>query len=215
MSEAVAAAAPATEAAPPAAKQDATFPQDNKPAVAEGAIAATDDASKKVETKDAPTAPVVPDKYDIKAPEGSLLSAAQLEALASYAKEQKLTNEQAQALANREHGAIKSFVENQQQELAKKSEAWKVEASKDAEIGGEAFGKNAELAKRVLAKFGNPTINKFLDDTGYGNHPDVIRVFARLGKAMSEDSLVLPGTQVGGGKKDAVELFYGSQGKSE
>lgn len=162
-------------------------------------------------TKEAQAAqPVVPEKYDLKAPDGSYLNPKQLEAVAEYSKGKKLTAEQAQELVNREHGAIKSFVEAQQAELKSKSEQWGKDARADKEIGGERFGEVTEGAKRVLAKIGNPTITKFLEDTGYGNHPDVIRMFAKLIPLFKEDTLVLPGSQATGTKSTA-ELFYGKK----
>jgi DNA-directed RNA polymerase len=187
-----------TEAAE-ASKNEATF--GDKPTQAIASTEAKAEVKQPdVEKKETPDAKnVVPEKYDLKAPDGSLLSDPQLEALAAYAKEQKLTNEQAQLLVNREH--------QQKQQLAAQAETWKADASSDKEIGGAEFSKNSELAKRVLAKFGNPTINKFLDDSGFGNHPDALRLFVKLGKAMSEDTLVLPGAQASG-KVRVEDLFY-------
>lgn len=170
------------------------------------AIASTDD-SKSSTTETTAAAQVVPEKYDLKLPENSPLSPKHLEALAEYAKAQKLTNEAAQALLEREHSAVASYVQNQQQELAKKPEAWLADSKADREIGGESFGKNAELAKRVLAKFGSDDFKKVLNETGLGNHKELLRVFVRIGNAMSEDTLVLPGATAGGQKSD-VDVFY-------
>ena len=162
----------------------------------------------KVETKETPAAPVVPEKYDLKLADGSLLNAAHVEGLAAFAKEKKLTQEMAQSVLDREHKAVATFVEKQQQELAQKPETWLNDAKADKEIGGEGFGENTELAKRVLAKFGSDTFKKVLNETGLGNHPELLRVFVRIGKAMSEDTLVLPGKHAGGERR-LEDIFYG------
>jgi hypothetical protein len=185
-------------------KQDATFgDKEVKDAPTESKEAANSETKEK-SGQDA----VVPEKYDLKLPEGSLLSASQLEALATYSKENKLTAEQAQGLLEREHQAVATYVENQKQELAKKPEAWLAEAQADKEIGGDKFGENTELAKRALATFGSDTLKKILNDTGLGNHPELVRAFVRIGKAMSDDKLVLPGAHAGG-KKSIEDIFYG------
>src|SRR5688572_20896218 len=53
--------------------------------------------------------PVVPEKYDLKLPEGSLLEAAQMEKISAYAKEKGLSNEQAQELLERENDAVSGY----------------------------------------------------------------------------------------------------------
>lgn len=164
-----------------------------------------------------PPAPpkVVPEKYDLKLPEGSQLDAAHVEKVSSFAKEHKLSNEEAQAIIDRDNANIASYADGQNAKLKERQEAWKTESSTDKEYGGEAFAQNAELAKRVIQRFGSDALKTALNDTGLGNHPELLRVFVRIGKAMSEDQLVLPKNEAGGGKKSMEEVFYGEPQKEQ
>lgn len=158
--------------------------------------------------------PVVPEKYDLKLPKDSALSEAHLEKLSVYAKEKGLSNEQAQSLLERESQAVSDYVTNLKETQSKMTETWFEQAKGDKEIGGEAFKQNAELAKRVVSRFGTDDFKKELNKTGLGNHPELLRVFSRIGKAMSEDQLVIPGVQAGG-KKSIESLLYGDGSTKE
>lgn len=155
-----------------------------------------------------PAARVVPEKYEIKLPDNSPLDNASIEKIAAFAKARGFTNEEAQALLTRESESIQAYVEGQHKMLGEKTTEWSKTWEGDKEIGGDAFKVNAELAKRVVDRFGSPDLKKALNDTGLGNHPELGRLLVRIGKAMSEDQLVLPGSQPGG-KRPPEEVFYG------
>jgi len=156
---------------------------------------------------------VVPEKYELKLPEGSLLDAKASERIAAYAKSQGLSNEQAQALLEREHGAVSLFAEGQKAELTRLGKEWVATATGDKEIGGtdENFKKNVTLARRVIARFSSDGFLDALDKTGLGNHPELIRTFVRIGKMVGEDKLVIANSQAAT-KLTPEELFY-SKGK--
>lgn len=153
-------------------------------------------------------------KYELKPSENSLLDQAKIDEVIAYAKANGLTNEQAQGLLNKEETLLKSFAdaqaEAQAEALAKASEEWKQQAMTDKEIGGPEFNKNVELAHRALKQFGNETLSKYLNESGLGNHPDVVRMFMRIGKAMSEDKIISSNAH-GGQAKSLEEVFYGKQ----
>lgn len=153
----------------------------------------------------------VPTEYKLTKPEKSLLSDEQVAGIAAFAKEQGLTNDKAQALLNRESQVVANArtqvgVEADAK-LAELQTTWITTAKDDKEIGGVNFAQNAELSRRVLAKFGTPEFNAILEDPKqgrFGNHPELVRVFSRIGKAMSEDKLVNPGAQ---GDKNSNKSF--------
>lgn len=159
--------------------------------------------------------PIVPEKYDLKLPEGSLLRAQDLEKIASLAKERGLSNEDAQKLVVTKDETYRELLSKQQEELKQKTQTeWINEGKNDKEIGGDAFQKNVEMAKRVVQKFGSESFQKTLSETGLGNHPELVRTFARIGKLMSEDQLVIGATGAVKTKKSAEEVLYGG-GKKE
>jgi len=153
---------------------------------------------------------VVPEKYELKMPDGSKLDQKHLESVSTYAKAKGLTNEQAQEFLNRESDAVKSLHDAQMAGLQERKTSWKKESELDKEIGGDNFAKNVELGHRVLKHFGADALIPQLEATGFGNHPDVVRLFMKIGKAMGEDTLVMPKSQ-GGGSKSLAETFYPSQ----
>ncbi len=50
--------------------------------------------------------------------------------------------------------------------------------------------------------------------TSYGNNPELMRFLVRIGKAMSDDQLLLAKGK-GPEKKSAAEVFYGPQKEDE
>ena len=147
-----------------------------------------------------------PAKLDLKLPDGSLLDAKRVDEIASFAKEHGLSQKTAQALLERESDAKASFVESAMTEFTERSGQWLKECESDKEIGGAEFKRNAELAKRVIEKFGSQTLKDELNK-GFGNYPELVRTFVRIGKEFGEDRLVHVGAQPGR-KKTLEEKFY-------
>jgi hypothetical protein len=154
--------------------------------------------------------PAPADYSTVKAPDGSKLDPARVAALTSWAKDKKLPPEVAQDVLNREHEALASYEASQVAALEKQKETWLADLKNDKEIGGEKLNASVEPARRLIDKFGSPEFKKALDDTGLGNHPELVRFVARIAKAVGEDNLVLP-SGAGGGAKDPRELFYGAK----
>lgn len=55
----------------------------------------------------------------------------------------------------------------------------------DPEIGGSALSKNIALARSVAEQFGGAEL---VNDPRFGDNPDAIRMLARIGMSMSEDT---------------------------
>lgn len=157
---------------------------------------------------------IVPEKYELKTPEGSKLSAQDVEEIASYAKERGFSQEEAQAQLDRESKLREGFEKASLAQLESATKEWLETAKSDKEIGGEAFPKHAELAKRVVTRFGTPEFKAELERTGLGNHPELVRVFVRIGKAMTDDQFIMPGSQTVE-TKDVAKKFYGDSEKKE
>lgn len=207
---------PAAAAAP--AEKVVTPPADNKSKQAADEAAAAAAAAKvdpkAVEAKETPAQlPVVPEKYDLKLPEGSSLDAGFVEKTAAFAKERGFSQEQAQALLDRDNSIVKDVYDSQKNNLAQKSVEWAAAVKADKELGGEKVNENVEIAKRVIDKYGSEDLKKELNLTGFGNHPEVIRIFSKLGKAMQEDKMVHGSTSAP--VKSAAELIYGKKANQE
>jgi hypothetical protein len=112
----------------------------------------------------------------------------------AFAKERGLTPEQAQGILDRESLNRTSYADAVKQEAESVKKTWTDTALKDPEIGGtpEKLKESAELSKRVLQRYATQEFVKTLETTGFGNHPELVRVFARIGKEMREDQFVAP-----------------------
>jgi hypothetical protein len=83
---------------------------------------------------------------------------------------------------------------------------WVTEMKSDKEIGGDNFTPSVKQAQNAINKFGTPELKTALDSYGMGNHPELVRVFARIGKAMAEDTHV-SGGNAGGELDQSKRLF--------
>ena len=90
----------------------------------------------------------------------------------------------------------------QAQEVEKARTEWAERSQSDEEFGGESFESNIEVAKSALNAFGTDPFKQLLQESGLGNHPEVIRFMYRAGKAISEDSYV--GNSLGANAKSGV-----------
>lgn len=200
-----------TTPATPPADAPATPPVAPAPAAAPdtsltGAGAPTDAPPAK--TPETPAA--APETYSLKLPDGSRLDPSRVEKIASLAKERGLSNEAAQEILTREHEAVDQYASAQATVLEKEKERWLTDLKADKEIGGDNLNKKVEQASRVVKKFGTPEFSKALNESGLGNHPELVRVFARIADAMGEDNLVLPGAAPSG-QASLRDLFYPSK----
>ena len=119
-----------------------------------------------------------------------------------------MTNEQAQKVVDMQEAALKNFKQSQEEQLEQFKTDWYKESKNDQEVGGESFGENVELAKRVLEKYATDSFRENLDKTGYGNHPELLRTFVRIGKAMGNDKMVHPGAQTSKPERSLEDIFY-------
>lgn len=72
-------------------------------------------------------------------------------------------------------------------DLKAKSQEWASLSEKDPEIGGANFKANVGVANQALKQFATPEFTALLRGSGLGAHPEVVRVFYRIGKAMQQD----------------------------
>lgn len=163
------------------------------------------------------TLPKAPEKYDLKLPEQSAnLDAKLVERTGAIARDLGLSQDAAQKMLDAvvkevgsHHQAALEAYKPGGKEWTKQVDGWEAVALADTEIGGtaDALKTSGELGKRVLATFGSESLYKFLHETGFGSHPDVIRFLRRVGKAMDEGSLVTAGAQDEGAPSLADKLY--------
>ena len=139
-----------------------------------------------------------PEEYEFTPPDGLEIDPEKLEAFGEYAHGLGLSQDQFQKLIEydieRSANAQKSMAEAYGERISSWADATKV----DKELGGEKLPENLGLAKKAMEKYASPELAKLIDSPsasnpdglGLGNHPEVIRLFYRVGKAVSESELI-------------------------
>ena len=156
----------------------------------------------------------VPESYEFKAPDGMELDTELVSEFDPIAKELGLSQEGAQKLVDMYAGKILPRMQAQQAELMAETVAqWADTAKADKEFGGDEFDANMGIAKHALEKFGSEDLVSYLNESGLGNHPEMIRAFYRIGKAISDDSVSVD-TNGGGQPRSVEEVFYPSMTKT-
>ncbi len=135
-----------------------------------------------------------PEQYaDFAFEEGKALDAELADDIKATAKELGLTQSQAQKLADLALKRTESAQSQQAEMLAQARDEWAGQAKADKEFGGDAIEANLATARKALDTFGTPELKALLNESGLGNHPEVIRFFYRSGKAISEDRVIRGG----------------------
>lgn len=203
-------AAPAADAQAPAG--DPAKPEGGKQPGAEGDKPQGDKpadgekpADKPAEEKDQKQEGA-PEKYEFTAGEGVELDTEALKDFEPVARELNLTNEQAQKLVDAYPKILAGVQQRQAEAWQKQTEGWAETVKADKEIGGDKLTANLSAAQRALDQFGTPELKEYLNATGLGNHPDLVKTFVKIGKAMSEDGMVDGSNQ---GQRSAAEVLYG------
>ena len=118
----------------------------------------------------------------------------------TFAKENNLTQEQAQRgvdmVAQMKQAEMDAWVQQQK--------SWVEDAKADAEFGNDKFDESISVAVKARDSFGTSEFNEMLDSSGLGNHPEMIRFLHRVGKAISENSVVVGGTTTAQLTREAV-----------
>jgi hypothetical protein len=153
-----------------------------------------------------------PEKYEFKAPEGAKFDDKVIEQFSEVAKELDLPQDAAQKILDKVGPVL---AQRQLEQVEAIRSQWTESAKSDKEFGGQKLDESLAAGKKALDQFGTPELRTLLNESGLGNHPEVIRFFVRTGKAISEDGFV--GRSQGNGKaapkgfNDLANALYPSQ----
>lgn len=154
------------------------------PVVAAPPVAATPPAAP------AATPGKAPEKYEaFKLPEGVQFAPELQQGIEEFSRANNLGQDAAQGLAD--------FTAKQIQGLNAKAQAqrdaWRDAATKDPEVGGDKLEPALAAGAKVLDTFANAEFRAYLNTSGLGSHPEMIRAFARIAGAISPDKFVPSG----------------------
>lgn len=151
-----------------------------------------------------------PEQYaDFTLPEGVEMDADTLGTFKELAKELGISQSAAQKLIDLQTGMEAKRGEAMERAVTEQAQRWESEVRNDPELGGANFDKTVETASKVIQSFGDPALTQLLNDSGLGNHPALVKFCHRIGQAISEDRLVLPGSQTETASKRTADVMFG------
>lgn len=132
-----------------------------------------------------------PEQYeDFKAPDGVTLDATVTGEFKTLAKELNLPQDQAQKVVDLGAKLMQQAQAQHATALTEAAAKWATDSTADKEFGGDKLQENLATAKKALDTFGSPELKTLLNESGLGNHPEIIRLLFKTGTAISEDRLV-------------------------
>jgi hypothetical protein len=141
--------------------------------------------------------PRAPAEYaEFKLPEGVQFDESGMSDFKSFAKEQDLTQEQAQKVLEFGAGQLKEWLSAPYKTWNEMQTKWQAEVKADPEIGGTKFEQSIKDASLVFtAGESNPFVSsaeeaqalrQALNTTGAGNNPAMVKLFVKMGRLLSE-----------------------------
>lgn len=150
-------------------------------------------------------------------PEGVEIDREALEAVAPVAKELNLSNEGlskiAGVYAEKVLPAVVANVESEMhRQIAATHSEWANQATQlvqeDPAFEGKKLPEVKSVAAKALDRFGGAEFRKFLDESGLGNHPSMMKFAYLAGSSIAEDTFERGGATTT--PKSSVEKFYGT-----
>ena len=150
----------------------------------------SDETAVEDETSESETLEGAPETYEFNtkiSDDSSELDPEVVTAFGEVAKELDLPQDAAQKVLDKVAPVIQA---KQAKVLEQVKTDWANDSQADKEFGGENLAENLNVAKTALDAFGSDSLKSLLHETGFGNHPEIIRFMYRAGKAISEDSYI-------------------------
>jgi hypothetical protein len=166
------------------------------------------------EAKKAEAAKGIPEKYDVKLPEGMEKDTGLLEKMTPVFKELGITGEAAQKLVDVYAPYVKAQFEQNQKSFHEAQEAnFKNFLESERKATMDKLGANAKtdlvFAAKSRDRFLSKETQELLNAAGIANNFNFISDLIRMGKAISEDKLV-EGRRITQSQKSDGEVLYGS-----
>lgn len=154
-----------------------------------------------------------PEKYEFKFSETEgRPTDGTLKAFEETARSLDMPNEAAQTVLDKVIPAMRAearaSLEAFYRDIGGMPETWADQVKADKDIGGTKFDDTMAVAAKARDAFGGPELTNLLNKTGLGNHPALIKAFAKAGRAISADRFV-DGRAATSDTRSAAEKLYG------
>lgn len=187
----------------------AATPENPAPAAADSSTPA--DPAPQDKASDATAA--VAEPYTLDPVEGVDVSAEVLGKFTETAMANGIAKGAAQKLLNE---AAPLIAKQQEQAMAATDQQWREAAKTDKEFGGEKFDENLAVAKTAISTFASPALQELLNTSPLGNHPEILRMFWKVGQTLKDDKIETGGSGAkGAAEKHPSEVLYPSMLKKD
>ena len=166
---------------------------------------ATTDPAPEADTPDAPV------DYTFDLPEGIAKDDPLVSAFTAAVAEAKLPKDAAQAVMSALAPKVAEALQAPYRLWTEAQARWQAEVKADPEIGGTRLQPTLAGIAKMLddARYCDPGLRDALTATGAGNHPAVIRSFAKLAQAVTEGGMV-PAGKPAPAARSAADVLYPS-----
>lgn len=131
--------------------------------------------------------PPSPDKYDLNGIVPDKYNHSLVDKFKEKAFENGMSNEGVRNMANWYKEVEVAHQENINKQRAQQAEYWKLELQRDF---GTKFDENIKYARKGLDAYTDKAFRQYMDESGLGNNPALVKAFAKIGRELSEDKLV-------------------------
>ena len=149
------------------------------------------------------------DFKDLKIPKDVKMSEDAVKEVYEQAKELGLNKTQAQALLDAKSVSENIVLDRAMAQIESLKATWLEDFKKDPDIGGDRAIETAEHAKRAIDAFAGDKLKKTLDDSGFGNHPEMLRMLSKVGQKLLANDSFISGKSVTSKSKSTADVFYG------
>lgn len=147
--------------------------------------------------------PESPDKYELKRPE----SPAGGKWDENLEKEFKIVSHASGLQPRQAQSLLDWFNKTQSEHVANYTKSMEEGVGKLKTEWGAKFDERVSVASRAVKELGGDELKTMLEETGLGNNPILIKVFAKIGESMAESTFVTGDTgHVDNSSKDALKI---------
>lgn len=134
-----------------------------------------------------------PEHYVLKNANGEDVEPQELEMMSRMFKDVNLSQEQAQKLYSAYEKEQGSFIEQSQKAFNQMRDDWFNQTISDPQIGGQNIAQTKLCIKRVMQQCGNKELSEFLNKTGLGFNPAMVRFMTKVGELLGNDNHFVQG----------------------
>lgn len=134
-----------------------------------------------------------PEHYVLKNANGEDVEPQELEMMSRMFKDVNLSQEQAQKLYSAYEKEQGSFIEQSQKAFNQMRDDWFNQTISDPQLGGQNIGQTKLCIKRVMQQCGNKELSEFLNKTGLGFNPAMVRFMTKVGELIGNDNRFVTG----------------------